>query len=167
MLVALALLSACSSTPPSAPPPPSAVVPAEPVVALPPAADVAAAEATITALYAPYLVDDGKTPPPATALPWAPEMQAAWDRHAAPSEEGQAPPGFDPFVDAQDYQVRALSVKGGPGPGGSIVVIAAFENFGSPATITYTLVGAGSDWKVADVHGRGGSLLKTLQEWQP
>lgn len=167
MLLALALSWSCSSTAPPSPQPPAAPVPTGPVVAAAPTADVAAAEALITALYAPYLVDDGITPPLKTALPWAPEMQAAWDRHAAPTEEGQAPPGFDPFVDGQDYQVRSLTVNGSPEPGGGVLVVAAFENFGTPTTVSYTLVGTGSDWRVADVRGRGGSLLKTLREWQP
>ncbi len=146
------------ATPPSGAPPsaaPTALANGERV----------AAEALITALYAPYLREGAKTPELREALPWAPALEAAWAKAAADPEGGQAAPGFDPFIDAQDYHLTGLRVAARREADGQLVVVASFLNFGEPQSIAYHLVGAGAAWKVADVAGRGGSLLKTLQRW--
>lgn len=143
------------ATPPSSAPPaaaPTALANGERV----------AAEALISALY---LREGAKTPALREALPWAPVMEAAWAKAAAGAGEGQAAPGFDPFIDAQDYQLTGLREEARREADGQLVVVASFLNFGEPQSITYHLVGAGPAWRVADVVGRSGSLLKTLQRW--
>ena len=63
----------------------------------------------------------------------------------------------DPFLDAQDWEIKnlAISVKGdGPKAIGEV----AFDNLGKPTKITLDLVQTQAGWRISDIKGPSGSL---------
>lgn len=153
----LALLLLCCSSPPPAESPPSSPPPGPAGLSCPAPDPVALVQAS----YAPYTTRGGPTPDLLGATCWSADtggrLKAAADRAAA--EGGLAPPGFDPLVDGQDWDVTDLRVRAVDAD----TVEASFQNFQSPTTVTWELVVEGGGWRVRDLRFAGGrSLLGSL-----
>jgi hypothetical protein len=79
------------------------------------------------------------------------DMREAKRRGEVPRLDG------DPFLDAQDWEIKnlAISVKAdGPKATGEV----AFDNLGKRTQITLDLVQTQAGWRIADIKGPSGSL---------
>jgi Protein of unknown function (DUF3828) len=79
------------------------------------------------------------------------DMREAKRRGEVPKLDG------DPFLDAQDWEIKnlAISVKAdGPKAVGEV----AFDNLGKPTKITLDLVQTPAGWRIADIKAPSGSL---------
>ncbi len=140
----LVLLVACGLLSTEAPPPSGC--PADPV-------------ALVEAAYAPYL-GGGAPPDLPVATCWSGAMAAriAATRAAAAAMEDIAPPGFDPVIDGQDWQLSNLAVRAVDAD----TVEARFDNFGTPSVVTWELVDEGG-WRVADLRTARWTLSELLR----
>lgn len=69
---------------------------------------------------------------------------------------------FDPLYNAQDMEIKKLSVRTVGQEGGEAEVAATFENFGEKQRIVYRLVAVGADWKIAEIDYGGGTTLSKI-----
>ena len=114
----------------------------------------------LQSIYDPYLKAGFKGQPywqvdrffvPALARAIDADMREAKRRGDVPKLDG------DPFLDAQDWEIKnlAISVKAdGPKATGEV----AFDNLGKPTKITLDLVQTQAGWRIADIKGPSGSL---------
>ena len=85
------------------------------------------------------------------------DMREAKRRGDVPKLDG------DPFLDAQDWEIKnlAISVKAdGPKATGEV----AFDNLGKPTRITLDLVQTQAGWRIADIKTPSGSLSALYKE---
>ncbi|GDX80266.1 hypothetical protein LBMAG42_20770 [Deltaproteobacteria bacterium] len=129
------------------------------------AAQLDAATAVITRLYAPYLQPDAPTPALNASAPWTSALRNHWDHALAGSPDEQGPPGFDPYIDGQDYRLTDLRLTARASACLGADVDAAFENFGTPTLIHYTLILSNGDWRVDDVFTDRWRLSVLLGAW--
>ena len=72
---------------------------------------------------------------------------------------------FDALYNAQDIEIKKLTVGEAVITGEAAKVIVNFENFGQKQTITFPLVKRGDSWKISDiVYAPGESLIKYFKE---
>jgi hypothetical protein len=114
----------------------------------------------LRAIYDPYLKADFKGQPywqvsrffvPELAHAIEADMREAKRRGEVPKLDG------DPFLDAQDWEIRnlAISVKAdGPKATGEVT----FDNLGKAKKITIDLVQIQAGWRIADIKSPSGSL---------
>jgi hypothetical protein len=133
------------------------------------AADPGAA-AFVTAIYNAYKGKDAKGVPldnehnigryfePALATAMAKDQKAAARRNEVGLFD------FDPFLDAQDWDVSAFDIAVSDAAGGTAKAIVKFVNQGEAMTVVLDLVQAKKDWRVYDIawlhDGRTESLRK-------
>jgi hypothetical protein len=103
--------------------------------------------------YAPY--ESGKYPEDLTAL-FTPALKALWDTMAARSEEFEMPIiDFDPFTNAQDYEITDLLVADPLIEGDAATVAVSFLNFSEPQELRFSLVRRVEGWKIDDIEALG------------
>lgn len=74
---------------------------------------------------------------------------------------------FDPFYNAQDIEIKKITVAPPKIQNDKAEVTVNFENYGNKETINYVLVKQNADWKISDIKYKdGGSLLKYFKEDQ-
>jgi len=64
----------------------------------------------------------------------------------------------DPFIDAQDWEVKGLAIdlkEGGPA---RAVANVTFTNFGEARHVRLDLIKTAAGWRIDDIHWRQGSL---------
>ncbi len=160
-------LAACSGAPePAAPPPGPAAPPPRPAPPPPPQAAVAPPPracpsdpvALVTVAYTPYL-GDGLPPALLEATCWSADTRRLIEvaRARADAEGGVPAPGFDPLVNAQDYELTGLEVSAIDAD----TVEARFANFGVAQVVRWDLVDEGG-WRVHDLNGEGWGLRAAL-----
>lgn len=66
---------------------------------------------------------------------------------------------FDPFYNAQDFEIKKLSISKGKIIGSKATVVAKFQNFGAKVSLTYQLIRQNSAWKISDIKYADGSSL--------
>lgn len=66
---------------------------------------------------------------------------------------------FDPFYNAQDFDVKNLVVGQPKIENGKATVVVTFENSGRKDTLSYSLVQQNSAWKISDIKYTDGSSL--------
>ena len=72
---------------------------------------------------------------------------------------------FDPFYNAQDFDVKKLVVGQPKIAGNKATLLVTFENFGKKERLTYTLARQNSAWKISDIkYEDGTSLLKYFED---
>lgn len=72
---------------------------------------------------------------------------------------------FDVFYNTQDPQITKLRVGQAVIKGEKATVPVTFANFGTKASVTYSLTSEDGKWKIADIHYGGGfTLLKYFTE---
>lgn len=84
---------------------------------------------------------------------FAPSLAAAMiaDQRAAARRQEVGVLDFDPFVDAQDWEIDSFAVAvtdSGPGKAAATV---KFSNFKRDSTVVLDLVKIGSEWKINDI----------------
>jgi hypothetical protein len=72
---------------------------------------------------------------------------------------------FDPFYNAQDFDIKGFSVGKAKIVGGKATVTVKFVNAGRRDILNYRLIRRNSGWKIANIeYGEGASLLKYFAE---
>lgn len=160
VVVALTFASCSPATPTQAP----AEAPATPAAAAtqsgPDPAD------TIRPLYERYFArTETNFPPLLEQAPWSAAMRARLEAMMQRSEAAQAPIlDFDPFINAQDWQLTGLNVTTDVVAAGSHAVVrAAFDNAGRREEIIYDLVWENDGWRVDNMRGAGWDLARIAQ----
>src|SRR5262249_23606954 len=117
-------------------------------------------EAFLQGIYNPYLKDDFKGQPywqvsryfvPELARVIEADMRDAKRRGEVPKLDG------DPFVDAQEWQVKDLAITVAT-EGAKAVGKATFDNFGKRVAVTLDLRQTPAGWRIADIRWPSGSL---------
>jgi hypothetical protein len=76
-------------------------------------------------------------------------LYAEYLRNSSPDEVG--PLDFDPFISAQDYQLKDLSIKSQAISGDTATVVVEFMNFDYWTELTYSFVRENGAWRVDDI----------------
>jgi hypothetical protein len=136
------------------------------IVAAPGRAADPAAEALLKGIYANYVGPDSKgvdfTSPVEAARIFPPDLAAliAADVAESAMSDDVGRLDFDPFVDAQDWQVKSVDVKVEDAPdsaadstGGTEIAdaTASFDNFDETHTVRFALVKTAAGWRIADI----------------
>jgi hypothetical protein len=112
--------------------------------------------------YAPY--EHGDFPQDVTRL-FSPTLKQLWNESAARSEEMEMPIiDFDPFINAQDYQISDLVVADPVVRGDAATVVVSFLNFNEPQELRFTLVRRAEGWKIDDIESLAGEYAWRLSE---
>lgn len=69
---------------------------------------------------------------------------------------------FDPLYGGQDTDITNLVVHPATTVHGETRAVVSFHNFGEPQQVTYVLVPAGDQWKIADIRYADGPTLRDL-----
>jgi hypothetical protein len=130
-----------------------------------PAGDYPDPAETIRPLYERYMDPNAAFPALLDQAPWSPAMRGALEAMIARSQAEQAPIlDFDPFINAQDYQISAVTVATeGVVANSHATVRAAFVNAGAPDEVLYDLVWEGEAWTVDNVRHEGWDLRQIAQ----
>jgi|TARA_R110002126_G_scaffold98508_3_gene229086 hypothetical protein len=106
-------------------------------------------EALLEAFYKPYLDGDFSVD---DAVFRSAGLQALYDADAENTPEGEMGAlGFDPYIDAQDFELSALRIDTPAISGGYATVVVTFSNFGARRSLSYELVQEADGWKIDDV----------------
>lgn len=82
------------------------------------------------------------------------------DARAARGEVGQL--GADPFIDAQDYEIKAVTIDvKETGPNKAVGTV-KFRNFNEDQTITLDLIKLKQDWRIDEIRAPGTRSLRAL-----
>lgn len=115
--------------------------------------------AVIRPLYDRYMTDPAAATFPALEdqAPWSAAMRQALVDMLARSETADAPIlDFDPFVNAQDWQIANLNVTtDGVVENSHAVVRASFTNGGAPHEVSYDMVWENDSWRVDNMRSGG------------
>ena len=84
------------------------------------------------------------------------------DRREAKGEVGRL--DGDPLYNAQDMEIKDLSVSAPEMTGGEARVTVNFKNFGKPTRVVYMLGRTANGWKISDIRYDDGSSLKKILE---
>ena len=135
------------------------------------AADLGAT-AFVTAIYNAYKGKDAKGVPLANEhiirRYFEPTLAAAMakDQKAAARRNEVGLLDFDPFLDAQDWDVGAFDIAVSDAAGGTAKATVKFVNQGEAMTVVLDLVQAKNDWRVYDIawlhDGKTENLRKTF-----
>jgi hypothetical protein len=91
---------------------------------------------------------------------FTPELAGLIDKDAkAAKQKGEVPAlDGDPFIDAQDWDIKGLKItvsEHGAGKAGAAV---SFTNFGEERKVSLELTKTAAGWRIDDIHWREGSL---------
>lgn len=112
--------------------------------------------------YAPYMT--GNFPDEMTEL-FSPTLTQMWNDMEARSEDFEMPIiDFDPFINAQDYEITELVISDPAIEGDRATVGVSFLNFGEPLDIRFILVRRVEGWKIDDIETLGGEFPWRLSE---
>jgi hypothetical protein len=137
-----------------------------------PAAEAADASALafVTDIYAAYKSKDAKGHPlddeRAIRRYFEPQLATLMvkDQKAAAKRGEVGLLDFDPFIDAQDWEISNFDITVEDGGPGKATATVKFTNFGKPATVRLDLVKLKNDWRIADItwmrDGKTDSLRK-------
>ena len=112
--------------------------------------------------YAPY--ESGDFPEEITEL-FSPTLKQLWEGMSERSEASEMPiVDFDPFINAQDYELSDLVIADPAIEGDQAMVAVSFANFGEPQELHFTLVRRAEGWKIDDIESVGGEYPWRLSE---
>lgn len=116
----------------------------------------------VEALYTPYLVEDGPTPPVMDLDVFTPELKAEIDRATTYGNMLETPIiDFDPVVAAQDWEIKSVAVTEVERDEDSAKVLAAFDNMGTPTEVPYSMRLVDGVWRIDDI-GAGDNGLRAI-----
>ena len=103
--------------------------------------------------YAPY--QSGEFPEDPTEL-YSPTLKLLWVQMAERSEAAEMPIiDFDPFINAQDYEISDLVIADPVIEGDAAMVAVSFSNFGEAQELHFMLVDGAEGWKIDDIEATG------------
>jgi hypothetical protein len=124
-----------------------------------PAAEGADPADVIAPLYARYMTDPAVTTFPALEdqAPWSASMrQALVAMMARSADENEPVLDFDPFANAQDWQISNVNVTTeAVSVGSHAVVRASFLNAEAPQEVVYDLIWENGGWRVDNMRSGG------------
>lgn len=92
---------------------------------------------------------------------YSPSLAALFEANAERSPEGI---GFDPFINAQAYDIEELQVHEPAIDGDRATVVATFKNMGEPQEVRFTMVRRAEGWKIDDIESTAGDFHWRLSE---
>lgn len=112
--------------------------------------------------YAPYKT--GEFPDDITEL-FSPTLKELWNDMVARSQDLELPIiDFDPYINAQDYELSELVISDPAIDGDRATVGVSFLNFGAPQDIRFSLVRRVDGWKIDDIEALQGEYPWRLSE---
>lgn len=106
-------------------------------------------KALLEAAYSPYFTEEFPDDPHAL---YSSRLKALWASADRESEDEVGAVNFDPFINAQDYQIENLVIGEEIALGdGRMTVPVGFLNMGEPQALDFTLVREGGGWLVDDI----------------
>lgn len=129
----------------------------------PAAAQPQTPQAFLEAIYKPYLAKDFKGQPYGEADRYfAPILVTAMERDMADAKRHGEPPKLDgdPFVDAQEWQIKDLDISVKMKSVLTATATVTFANFDKPNRLKIALVQTPAGWRIADIIGAQGNLSK-------
>jgi len=160
ILAVACALAACSPATPTQAPATGAVPASAPAPAAASPAD------TIRPLYDRYTArTESNFPPLLEQAPWSAAMRARLVAMMARSEAAQAPIlDFDPFINAQDWQLTNLRIADEAiAENSHATVRASFNNAGRTDEVVFDLVWENGGWRVDNMRGPGWDLATIAQ----
>ncbi|MHB1103301.1 MAG: DUF3828 domain-containing protein [Devosia sp.] len=96
---------------------------------------------------------------------YSPTLTELWEAMEARTPEGEVGAiDFDPFINAQDYEIKDLAIGDAAIDGDQAIVMATFTNFGEPREMRFTLVRRAEGWKIDDIEALSGEYPWRLSE---
>lgn len=86
---------------------------------------------------------------------------------AADAKADEPKLNFDPFIDGQDFEIKAVTYTTKLSTKTSAVVVAEFENYDEKKIITFKLVRTAAGWRIADVQWGGNPQTLRLMLGKP
>ena len=111
----------------------------------------------VTAIYDAYKGKDAKGRPldndAAINRYFEPRLAAAMikDRRAAARRQDVGTLDFDPFVDAQDWQIAAFDIAVSDAGSGKTSATVKFDNLGSHSTVVLDLIEIKGAWRISNI----------------
>jgi hypothetical protein len=95
---------------------------------------------------------------------FAPDLAAAIIKDSEEAEKsGDAPTlDGDPFVDAQDWDIKNLRIDAKPAGGNAAGATVTFTNFGEKQAVRIDLVKTAAGWRVREIKAPSGSLRELM-----
>ena len=121
-------------------------------------------QAFLEDIYRPYLQKDYKGQPYwEPARYFTPDLVAIMERDMDEADKRKEPPTLDgdPFVDAQDWEITALSISA-TADGGNATASVSFANFGQPKKLTISMMQTTAGWRIREISGYMG--ISSLRE---
>ncbi len=131
------------------------------------AATAPTAEGLVRALYQKYLetapdtvVGFDFTDPVVAAAYFDPALSKAV---VADAKSGEPRLNFDPFIEGQEFEIKAVAISAKGVTKTGATVIAQFDNFDEKKTVTFKMVRTSTGWRIADVQwDRNPQTLRAL-----
>lgn len=141
--------------------------PASAAPAVNPAASAPTAEGLVRALYQNYLetapdtvVGFDFTDPAVAASYFDPALSKLV---VADAKSEQPRLNFDPFIEGQEFEIKAVAISAKGVTKTGATVIAQFDNFDEKKTVTFKMVRTSGGWRIADVQwDRNPQTLRAL-----
>ena len=91
---------------------------------------------------------------------FTPELAALIIKDRKEAAKRKEPPTLDgdPFVDAQEWEIAALSIAVSGGAADKALATVSFKNFDKPVTLHLELVRSKDGWKIGDIRWPEGTL---------
>jgi Protein of unknown function (DUF3828) len=131
------------------------------------------AQRFIAAIYAQYGAPDtpGVVLDSREALEkyFVPELAAMIDADVLAAEQENRPPALDgdPFVDAQEWDIKNVAIVVRDDTPEKAVAIVSFFNLGEPRQVELNLVKLDAGWRIDDIHWREGTLRGLYKDQPP
>ena len=99
---------------------------------------------------------------------FVPELAAMIDTDVVAAERENRPPALDgdPFVDAQEWDIKNVAIVVRDDAPEKAVAIVSFFNLGEPRQVELDLVKLDAGWRIDDIHWREGTLRGVYKEQQ-
>ncbi|HLL27074.1 MAG TPA: DUF3828 domain-containing protein [Xanthobacteraceae bacterium] len=100
---------------------------------------------------------------------FVPDLAELIDADIAAAERDNRPPALDgdPFVDAQEWDVKNVAIVVRDDSPQKAVAIVSFFNQGEPQQVELDLVKLEAGWRIDDIHWREGTLRGLYKERPP
>jgi hypothetical protein len=100
---------------------------------------------------------------------FVPELAAMIDADGIAAEREGRPPALDgdPFVDAQEWDIKNVAIVVRDDSPEKAVAIVSFFNLGEPRQVELNLVKLAAGWRIDDIHWREGTLRGLYKDQRP
>ena len=100
---------------------------------------------------------------------FVPALAAMIDADGIAAERENRPPALDgdPFVDAQEWDIKNVAIVVRDDTPEKAVAIISFFNQGEPRQVELNLVKLTAGWRIDDIHWREGTLRSLYEDQRP